>query len=158
MLRIVDDGFMCSSGWWRRDVSARGPGSCGAAAAQRCRGVSPACVSFLVSSELRSGAVCSATASFERVGVSSSRNRSLCWIPCWDVLSARPPPSAPRDSVLFSFTVLEKRALHPLAAVSPSCARSSLNCIIGYRPTTGIYTEQPKENTVSKQRSIPYWS
>lgn len=30
--------------------------------------------------------------------------------------------------------------------------------LIGYRPTTGIYTEQPKENTVSKQRSIPYWS
>lgn len=30
--------------------------------------------------------------------------------------------------------------------------------LIGYRPTTGIYTEQPKENTVSKQRNIPYWS
>ena len=30
--------------------------------------------------------------------------------------------------------------------------------LIGYRPTTSIYTEQPKENTVSKQRSIPYKS
>ena len=35
-------------------------------------------------------------------------------------------PPAPHDSVLFSLTFLEKRALRPLEAVSPSYAHSSL--------------------------------